>query len=129
MRVRCASTYRKIIAFSAFITLALHSLIPLGYMPDFSGHGLLVLCDGIDHQAMSAREAHAAHAGHDHACHSHSGVCPFSVGIIYSSDGITPPLINPPIYDAEAVALTEAAPPKRRADYGSASPRSPPAFS
>ena len=113
---------KSIIAWLVLIVLGLRSLIPVGYMPDFSGHGTLVMCDGTDHM-------HTAHGGHMGGHNGHADVCPFSAGAIFGFAGIKAPVIAPPVYAAEAAVLPAALPLVRDAEFGNASPRSPPFFS
>lgn len=117
------------IAWVALIALGLHSLIPVGYMPDFSGRGLLVICDGIDHQAVSGHDPHAGHTAHEHGSHNNAGVCPFSVGATYSVEGIKAPLIPPPVYAVAVIVYRTPLLFTQDLNFGNGSPRSPPFFS
>lgn len=109
------------IAWLVLAALGLHSLIPVGYMPDFSGHGLLVMCDGVDHMAGLAGEMPD--------CPHHKKACPFSVASIDGFKGLHVPVIMPSVYgvlaDFSFVSLRLVP----FTDFSNASPRSPPYFS
>ena len=104
---------KNLIAWIMLLAIGLHGLVPVGYMPDFSGHNWLVACDGTEHS--------------DH-CH-HNAPCPYSVGALFGFGGVHAPAIEPPAYDA---VLSLALPADERfgsRSFGNASSRSPPAFS
>lgn len=117
---------RNIVAWLVLLTLGLHGLIPVGYMPDMSGQGWLVLCDGTDHMAMPG---HEGHAGHHHDGHHHTGTCPFAAGAVYGILSIRTPQIAPPVYITETLRLQALLTRARLADFSNASPRSPPHLS
>ena len=86
-------TLRVFAVLSVVLAFGWHSLIPEGYMPDFSGHGFLTYCDGTDHtsdmdagmhMAPGMPMDHAMHMGHmHHGSHGHAHVCPFSTAAVY----------------------------------------------
>ena len=120
---------RKSLAWVAILTLGLHSLIPAGYMPDFSAHGFsLTICDGTDHQSVSnppMEHMHHAHGG----AQQHAGTCPFSVGTIFTHDTVQMPPIASFVF-ALVTSATALPLPIKQPDFASgASPRSPPFFS
>ena len=86
-------------------------------MPDFSGHGLLTVCDGVHHQTPAGDS------------HSHEGACPFSIGAIYEFSGIEAPVIIPPVYAVAIDVPFFASPFEQNIYFSNTSPRSPPFFS
>jgi hypothetical protein len=105
---------RLLFVWAALLAFGLRSLIPGGYMPDFSehAHGVfsLTVCDGTNHQ-------------------NHPDVCPFSIGALYSSDGIKAPVVIPPFFAITATAALLPLLFKQHTIFSNASPRSPPLFS
>jgi hypothetical protein len=102
------------------LALLLRGLIPAGYMPDFSGHGVLKICDGVHHQAAGQESGKSG---------GKESPCPFSVGAVYDA-----PASHPPLQIAAAFTMIRRPSSasfihaKIRA-FCNASPRSPPAFS
>ncbi len=81
---------RRAFVFTAVLALGLRSLIPAGYMPDFSGHGMLTLCDGVHHHMQTGKAGESQN--------HHTDICPFSVGATYGFSGIAAPLLTPPVF-------------------------------
>jgi len=124
----CSRTHlRHFVILIALLGLGLRSLIPAGYMPDFSGQqkGLfsVVLCDGHDH---------SAHAGHMH--HSHDGkpcpdgLCAFAINAIMAFGQAEIAINVHPVYYAPPRIIVS---PHfiRQSAFSNASSRSPPYFS
>jgi hypothetical protein len=113
---------RALLAWTAVLALALRSLIPAGYMPDFSGaHGLsLTVCDGTDH--------HMHHHSHD-GRGNHTDVCPFSVGALYVLGDIPTPPAATSVFTLSLAAFELPLPHAQAGAFCNASPRSPPSLS
>jgi hypothetical protein len=115
---------RYSLAWLFVLALFVRSLIPLGYMPDFSGaaHFALVICDGVDH---------ISNDGHPEDCPHHhhgGGTCPFSIGAIYTFNTVTIPVLPPVTFALDASAPEGSLIVEQPAVFAG-SPRSPPDFS
>src|SRR5579884_594484 len=88
----------SLLVWITLLAVGLRGLIPIGYMPDLSGQGFFILCDGIDHISHEHHHHdHAHHHGHSHDGHKHEGICPFSIGTIYSLADFRTPLPAPAV--------------------------------
>lgn len=110
MALHATKLFRQLLLLTAIIALGIRSLIPAGYMPDFSGQGKgllpLIICDGFDHVQKDMDEDMDMPMGHAMPMHGHGhkhsgGLCPFGINTL---------VINAP--DNMDMAM--------RADYGTA---------
>jgi hypothetical protein len=126
-----AMTLRRYIRYAfictALLALSLRSLIPVGYMPDFSGHGKglfpIVICDGVDHAAQdSPCPMHHSPGGHTH-------LCPFGASAIFSFDTKAIDIDAHFAYRPSPYIPFSSQSLGKQPAFNNASPRSPPFFS
>src|ERR1700761_6271897 len=92
MTAHATKILRQLLFLTVILTLGLRSLIPVGYMPDFSGQGKglfpIVICDGLDHtQDSMGMDMPMDHPMPMHHHHSgghgqNSDLCPSGIGAI-----------------------------------------------
>ncbi|HEU5047665.1 MAG TPA: DUF2946 family protein [Rickettsiales bacterium] len=115
------------------LAVVTRSLIPVGYMPDFSGQGRgifpLVACDGFSHEAASGHHHHHHHEdgqGNKPVLHE---LCPFASGAIASFSPALPVLAPQAVYIPAEITPFYVPPSGRQAVFANVSPRSPPFLS
>jgi len=116
---------RLFLIYLALLAFGLRSLVPVGYMPDFSGTGKglfpIMLCDGMEHH-------HAGHHHHPDSDH-HDGSCPFAASAMLASGNRIAPLLVHAVYAFASPLLQTSQLSTSPLDFGNVSPRSPPFFS
>jgi Protein of unknown function (DUF2946) len=116
----------------AIAAIIARSIVPSGYMPDFSRHhGLprIVFCDGEDAGAPADHRGKANHdADHDKA-HRHEGPCAFCVNSVFAATGAAPPVVAPATTGYVVRLAFSAFGLAHPRLYANASSRSPPRFS
>src|ERR1700735_2137431 len=102
MAYSAAKYSRLLLLFTVFLALGLRSLIPVGYMPDFSGHGKglfpIIICDGFEHITQDAHTPDCPM--HSHGSHGHSGLCPFGGSALVGFNPVIAPVLLGSAYTA-----------------------------
>lgn len=123
---------RLLLVIVALLALGLRSLIPVGYMPDFSGHGKglfpIIICDGYEPVTNDGMDDDCPMHHHSHNGHWH--LCPFGMGALFTFVTLLAALEVSLTYIT--MLTTRHVVPQllgRQQAFTNASPRSPPFFS